>query len=74
MSSFETIKELLHENLGIDPNDVQLDSTIDSLGIDSLDLLELTYELEEKLNIEDFGAPEDILTVGELVDYVDSLI
>jgi len=74
MASLETIKDILQENLEIDPASVDMDSTIESLGIDSLDLLELTYELEERLNIEDFGSPENLNTVGDLVTYVDSLL
>lgn len=72
MATIDTIKEILEENLDIDPETVEEDSTFESLGIDSLDMVELTCDLEEKLDV-DFGEPEGLETVGDLVEYVDSL-
>lgn len=72
MSTIDTIKEVLQENLDIDPANVTEESTFDSLGIDSLDMVELICDLEEKCEV-DFGEPEDLNSVGDLVQYVDSL-
>ena len=62
----------LKENLDIDPEAVKSDSTFESLGIDSLDMLEIITELEDRLNI-DFGEPEGLKNVGDLVHYLDTL-
>lgn len=72
MATIDTVKEVLQENLDIDPETVQPESTLESLGIDSLDMVELICELEERCDIE-FGEPEGIDTIGELVDYIESL-
>ncbi len=72
MSTLDTIKEILNENLDIEPEDITLDSTFDSLNIDSLDMVELICALEDELNI-DFGEPEGLETVNDLIEYVDSL-
>ncbi|WP_165043914.1 acyl carrier protein [Adlercreutzia sp. ZJ138] len=72
MTTIEQIKELLQENLNIDPEQVSDDSTFDSLGIDSLDMVELICELEDRLDV-DFGEPDGLETVADLVAYVDSL-
>lgn len=72
MATIDTIKEVLQENLDIDPETVSEDSSFESLGIDSLDMVELTCDLEEKCNV-DFGEPEGLETVGDLVKYIDSL-
>lgn len=72
MATIDTIKELLEENLSIDPQQVTDESTFDSLGVDSLDMVELICELEERLDI-DFGEPEGLETVADLVEYLDSL-
>ena len=69
MATIDTVKEVLEENLDINPESVNDDSTFDSLGIDSLDMVELICDLEEKCDV-DFGEPEGLKTVGELVDYV----
>ena len=48
------------------------DATFESLGVDSLDMVELICDLEERCDIE-FGEPEGLSTVGQLVSYIDSL-
>ncbi len=72
METLETIKDILHENLDIDPESVTLDATFEDLGIDSLDMVELISEVEERCEVE-FGEPEDLETVGDLIDYIDDL-
>lgn len=72
MDTMQKITELLHDNLDIDTDKVTKDATFDSLGIDSLDMVELTCDLEDKCGIE-FGEPEGLKTVGDLVEYVDKL-
>lgn len=72
MATIDAIKEILEETLDINPDDVTNEVTFDELGIDSLDMAELICEIEEKLDI-DFGEPEGIQTVEELVEYIDSL-
>ena len=72
MATLDTIKDILQENLDIAPENVDGDSTFESLGVDSLDMVELICELEERLDV-DFGEPEGLETMGDLVEYVDSL-
>ena len=72
MATIDTVKEVLEENLDINPESVNEDSTFDSLGIDSLDMVELICDLEEKCDV-DFGEPEGLETVGDLVEYIDNL-
>ena len=72
MATIDTVKEVLEENLDINPESVNDDSTFESLGIDSLDMVELICDLEEACEV-DFGEPEGLVTVGDLVAYIDSL-
>lgn len=72
MTTLETIQEILNENLDIDPKTVAADSTFESLGIDSLDMVELVCEIENRFDIE-LGEAEGLDTVGKLVDYIDGL-
>lgn len=72
MTTLETIQEILNENLDIDPETVAADSTFESLGIDSLDMVELVCEIENRFDIE-LGEAEGLDTVGKLVDYIDGL-
>lgn len=72
MTTLDTVKEVLSENLDIEGDRVTEEATLDSLGIDSLDMVELICDIEERCDIE-FGEPEGISTIGELVGHIDSL-
>ncbi len=72
MATIDTVKTVLEDNLDIDPETVTDDATFESLGIDSLDMVEMICDLEEKCDV-DFGEPEGLETVGDLVQYIDSL-
>lgn len=72
MATIDIVKEALTENLDIESADVAEESTLESLGIDSLDMVELICDLEERMEVE-FGEPEGIETVGQLVAHLDSL-
>ena len=72
MATLDTVKEVLESNLDIDPENVTEDATFEDRGIDSLDMVELICDLEEKCSV-DFGEPEGLTTVGDLVEYIDNL-
>ncbi|MBE3102421.1 MAG: acyl carrier protein [Firmicutes bacterium] len=70
--SFDKIKDIIVEQLGVEPDDVTMEASfIDDLGADSLDIVELIMALEEEFNLEipDEEA-EKITTVGTVVDYI----
>ena len=72
METIEVIREILAENLDIDPASVTAESTFDSLSIDSLDMVQLICDLEDKLDI-DFGEPEGLQNVGDVIKHIASL-
>jgi acyl carrier protein len=56
---------------------LQMSDALETLGLESLDVLELTFAIEEKFNIEiPFNANTefDFKTVGELVYAVEGLV
>ena len=72
MATIDTVKEVLVENLDLEADKITEEATLESLGIDSLDMVELICDLEEACDV-DFGEPEGLDTVGSLVEYIDSL-
>jgi len=73
VSTFEQVKKIVVEQLGAEPDEVQMSSTfVDDLGADSLDIVELIMAFEEEFNIEipDEKA-EKIKTVEDVVKYID---
>ena len=57
--------------LEIDAADITPASTFESLGIDSLDIVEMVMDLEDELGIE-LELEEKVATIGELVAFVES--
>ena len=74
MSTFDKVKSLLSEQLGIDEEKITLNSkVIDDLKADSLDVVELLMTLEEECDI--VVSEEDaskLATVGDIVNMIDS--
>lgn len=69
---FDKVKEIIVEQLGVDPEEVTLEASfIDDLGADSLDIVELIMALEEEFELEipDEEA-EKFPTVGSVVEYI----
>lgn len=68
---FQLINKLLVDELDVDPDAITLDATLESLDVDSLDLVELLQIAEEEfgvqLNPED---AKDVKTVGQAIDLV----
>ena len=75
-NTFEKVRAIVVEPLGVDEADVQIDSTfIDDLGADSLDIVELIMAFEEEFEIEiPDDVAEKIKTVKDTVDYIDKNI
>ena len=66
--------DIIAKSKSISPDTVTLASTFDELNIDSLDKINISFEVEEAFNIE---IPDDALgtikTVGDMVDGVTKL-
>ena len=73
---FETLKKIIAEVLGVDPNEITLDTTFtDDLGADSLDLYQIILEVQEELNIEvDEEVASGIKTVGDAVELLEKSV
>ncbi len=68
-----TFTEILTEDFDIPADEVTRDATFEGLGLDSLDVVDLTLALEEKtgITLED-DELEDVVSVGDAVDLADS--
>ena len=73
MNTFDKVKAIVVEQLGVDEAEVTIDSTfIDDLGADSLDIVELIMAFEEEFNVEiPDDVAEKIKTVKDTVEYID---
>jgi len=73
VATFDKVKDIVVEQLGVEADEVSIDSTfIDDLGADSLDIVELIMAFEEEFGIEiPDEAAEKIKTVQDVVTYID---
>ena len=72
METIDVIKKILKENADIEPDKVTEGATLESLNLDSIDVAELICNLEDELEI-DFGNPQDLKTIGDVVNHIKSL-
>ena len=69
---FEKIVNYLSKQLDIPTDEIREDTTFESLGIDSLDIVEMIMDLEGELGIELDMEDQKIATFQELADFIDS--
>lgn len=71
MSVFDKIKSIVVEQLGVEEEEVTMETSFEDLNADSLDIVELIMALEEEFDLEipDEDA-EKLTTVGAAVDYI----
>jgi acyl carrier protein len=65
--------KVIAEQLGIQIDDIKIDSSLESLGADSLDTVEIVMAMEDEFGIEipDEEA-EKMVTVEAIVNYIDT--
>ena len=69
---YEKLVAYAAKQLEIDASEITPDSTFESLGIDSLDVVEMVMDLESELGIELEMEDQKIATFQELADFIDS--
>ena len=69
---FEKLAKFAAKQLELDVAEITPDSTFESLGIDSLDIVEMIMDLEGELGIELDMEDQKIATFQELADFIDS--
>ena len=60
------------KQLELDASEIKPDSTFESLGIDSLDIVEMIMDLESELGVELELEDQKITTFQELADFIES--
>ena len=71
---YEKLASYASKQLEIDINDITPDSTFESLGIDSLDVVEMIMDLEGELGVDLEMEDQKIGTFQELADFIESRV
>ena len=69
---YEKLVSYAAKQLELDASEITPDSTFVSLGIDSLDIVEMIMDLETELGVELEMEDQNITTFGELAAFIDS--
>ena len=69
---FEKLAKYASKQLELDVAEITPDSTFESLGIDSLDVVEMIMDLETELGVELDMEDQKITTFQELADFIES--
>jgi len=70
--TFEKVSKVLADNRGISQSEITPDTTLEDLGLDSLDTFEIVMTLEEEFNIT-IDTNDPIKKVSDLVDLIDNM-
>ena len=71
---YEKLVAYASQQLEIDADDITPETTFASLGIDSLDIVEMIMDLESELGVELDLEEQKIATFGELAAFIDSKV
>ena len=73
MDTFEQLREIMQARIDTPPEQITRESRLEDIGVDSLLLLDLMFELEDKFHVKlpnDMPRPE---TVAELITVFEEL-
>ena len=75
MTTLETLQDILIDEFDLTREQLGPDAELSALGVDSLDLLELMFKIEDryKLAIRD-DVPGDLARVQDVVRFIDGLL
>jgi acyl carrier protein len=74
MSSLQTIQRMLVEQFDLKIEDLGPDIQLESLGLDSLSVIEFMFTLEDELKIKISNDYVELKTVGDVVNEIDKII
>jgi acyl carrier protein len=75
MNTLDTLVDILARDYCVAREQIEPEATLETLGLDSLSLLELMFKIEDRYKVKITGdTPTDLLTVSDVVRYIDSLL
>ena len=72
---FDKVQAVITKKFSVPAENIHLDSTLESLGLDSLDLIDALFEIEDEFNVR---LPQDAsgvrtATIRDVVDSIEKL-
>ena len=73
-NTFEHLRAILIKDYKLDPHLLTLDAELEALGIDSLGVAELLFNVEDEFHITLSPDSVQLFTLGDVVRFIDELI
>jgi acyl carrier protein len=73
-TTFEHLRSILVKDYKLSPDELTLDAPLEALGIDSLGIAELLFNVEDEFHITLSPDAVQLLTLGDVVRFIDELI
>jgi len=73
-STFDFIRQTLIDKFEVDAEVISREATLETLGLDSLTMVELLFDVSEKYDIEIPTDKLDFTTLGEAVALIDEAL
>lgn len=74
MSTLETLQSILADEFKLSPAQLEPEARLADLGVDSLNLIELIFKLEDRYNLKIKDDGRQLVTIKDVVGYVDELL
>ena len=74
MTTLQSVQELLGEKFDLPASQLQPESELDKIGLDSLAIIEFMFTVEEKFKISLPDERVEIKSVGDIVSIIDRLV
>ena len=68
---YEKIAGIISDKMDIDVEEISMDSSFESLKIDSLDMVEIVMDIEEEFDVS-IEEAENLKTVSDLVEFIEN--
>lgn len=73
-TTLDRLRVLLVKDYKLEPDLLTPDAPLEALGIDSLGVAELMFNIEDEFEVSIPGDPVALATVGDVVRYIDGLV
>lgn len=77
MATIDTLQKILAAKFALSPDQIQPDTSLEALGLDSLDSIEVLFDIEEAFHIripQESTADTPLVHVKDLVKLIDGLV
>ena len=72
--TLQTLKKIIAEKLDLNPDKITAESTMEDIGLDSLDIFDIIFRAEDAFNIKVSNYQVELKTLQDVVNLIDELI